>query len=81
MLTRLVTISLTDVELSFSSKIGPSLTANADRNIPKKAKIPPTKAVFLIPNLSAKRLEGAESKNVIPTAKDPTKAALEEASV
>ena len=78
-LTKSFTVSLA-AELTFSSLIRPSLTAKADRNIPKKAKTPPTKAVFRIPNLSTKRLEGAESKNVMPTANDPTKAALEEAS-
>ena len=48
---------------------------NEDNNIPTDAIRPPAKAVFLIPNLSVRMADTGESKNVAPTAADPTREA------
>ena len=55
-------------------------TKNDDKSIPIVAMSPPTKAVFLIPNLSVKIPAKAESRKVAPTVIDPTREAFVAAS-
>ena len=53
-------------------------TAKADRSIPKKAKMAPTKAVLRIPYWSASKLDMAESPKVAPVPSEATKDAFDE---